>query len=180
MIITDSVFFHEDNYCQIELLPIQNLLGKRNATDATKEQSEEILTDAGFIAISSRAEPRYPLNKLKISVTDFERVLKGYALFDIKNVYTGYSTQRLFKNNIHAVGFENYVLYHEFDNNIITKVWIDYNVFSDTLNGYPKNLQSVLLQLGFLYDLILVDWNELLTVVLKNKSALTNYIDEVL
>jgi hypothetical protein len=180
MIIKDSVFFHEDNYCQIELLPVQNLLSKRNEADATKEQSEEALTDDGFITISSRTETRYPLDKLKISVTDFESVLKEYALFDIKNVYTGYSTQRLLKNNIHGVGFENYVLYHEFNNNIITRAWLDYNVFSDTLNGYPESLQSALLKIGLVYDLILVDWNQLVTIVLRNESALTNYIDEVL
>jgi hypothetical protein len=180
MIIKDSVFFHEDNYCQIELLPIQNLFSKNNEADVTKERSEEALTDDGFITIFSRAETKYPLDKLNINITDFETELKQYALFDIKNVYTGYSSQRLLKNNIHCVGFENYILYHEFNNNIVTKAWLDYNAFSDTLNSYPESLQSALLKLVLTYDLILVDWNELITVILKNESAVTNYIKEIL
>ena len=180
MIIKDSVFFHEDNYCQKELVPVQNLLSKRNEIDVTKEQSEEAFTGDGFITMSTIEETKYPLDKLKISVTDFENILKEHALFYFRQVYTGYSTERILKANIHGFGFENYVLYHEFNNNIVTKAWIDYNVLSDTLNGYPESLQSALPQLGLVYDLVLVDWNELLTIVLRNESALTSYIDEVL
>jgi hypothetical protein len=83
MTIKDSVFFHEDDYCQIELVPVQNLLSKRNEADATKEHSEDALTDDGFITVSIREETKYPLDRLKISVTDFENILKEHALFVI-------------------------------------------------------------------------------------------------
>ncbi len=113
-------------------------------------------------------------------INAFETILKEDSLFYFDKVYTGYSTQRLFKSNIHGFGFENYILYYEINNSIITKSWIDYILLSDTLNGYPEKLQNALFKLGTTYDLILIDWNELVTVVLKNKTSLINYVKEVL
>ncbi|HEY4195669.1 MAG TPA: hypothetical protein VGM63_09035, partial [Mucilaginibacter sp.] len=118
MIFQGPVFFHEDNFCQIELLPIQNILIKRNELDSTQEHFDNNHTDEGFIHILSRSQTRYPLSDLKIDCENFKSLLKKDSLFYFDEVYTGYSTQKLFKENIHGFGFENYILYYEFQNNI--------------------------------------------------------------
>ena len=176
MTIKDEVYFHEDDYLQRDLLPIQNLLSKRNEADVTIEQSEEAFTEDGFTTMSVIQETKYPLDKLNISVADFENILKEHALFYFKRVYTGYSTHRELKPNTLAFGFENYALFYQFNNGIITRAWIVYISFSDTLDGFPVRLQNTLHKLGLVYDLILVDWNELVTVVLRNEPAIMNYI----
>lgn len=178
--MTNPVFFHEDAYCQVELLPINNLLIKRNKTNSDRNHREQNLTDDGFLNISTRSSIKYPLSSINIDYKEFEVILKESSLFFFDKVYTGYSTERILKNSIHGFGFENYILYYEFNNDIITQCWIDYNLFSDTLNCYPERLQNALFKLGTIYDLILIDWNELLTVVLKNEPDLANYIKEAL
>jgi hypothetical protein len=180
MSLNKDVFFHEDDYCQIELLPIQNLLAKRNETDFTQDYSEHNLTENGFINITSRNQTIYPLHKLNISHDQFENILREDSLFYFDNVFTGYSTQRLLKKKIYGFGFENYIVYFETKNKIIVKSWIDYNILSDTLNIYPEKLQNSLLKLGELFNLILIDWNEFITIILKNKADLMEYIKEVL
>jgi hypothetical protein len=180
MIFEFPVFFHEDNFCQIELLPIQNILIKRNEVDLAQEHSHKNYTSDGFIKISNRSQVKYSLTELRINCDNLKIILKDEAIFYFDKVYTGYSTQRTFKENIHGFGFENYILYYEFENNMATKFWIDYNLLSDTLNCYPEKLQNALFKLGSLYDLILVDWNELITVILRNKLALLKYVKETL
>lgn len=180
MITKDSIYFHEDEYCQKEIVPLQNLLSKRNDTDVTREHSEDAFTDNGFTTMSVIEETKYPLGNLKISITEFENILKEHALFYFRQVYTGYSTYQTLKPDTLAFGFENYALFYQFNSGIITKAWIVYSVFSDTLNSYPERLQSTLLKLGLVYDLVLVDWNELLTVILKNKTSVTDYVTDVL
>ena len=63
---------------------------------------------------------------------------------------------------------------------MIITCWIDYNPIAETLNNYPEKLQHTLLKLGDAYGLILIDWNECLTVNLANKHKLCNYMKEAL
>jgi len=177
MNIIDSVFFHEDNYCQIELLPIQNLFSENSAM---QNYSNENFNGDGFITATARDETKFPLYKLEISYSSFVLIVEKIALFSIEKVYTGYLSHRVLKNNISAYGFENYILYIESNNGLISKLWIDYYLFSDTLNGYPHTLQTTLYELGLKYELVLVDWNEFLTVILKNNNQLNEYISQVL
>ncbi|MFI5159482.1 MAG: hypothetical protein ACHQF4_11495 [Sphingobacteriales bacterium] len=180
MSFNKDAFFHEDNYCQIELLPIQNLLVKRNETDFAKDQLDKNFTEHGFVNITSRSQTTHPLTNLDIAVNQFTAILQEDSLFFLDKVYTGYSTHRSLRKNTHGFVFENYILYYEFNDNFITKSWIDYNLFSDTLNCYPKRLQMALFKLGGYFNLILIDWNELITIILKDEAALTDYINEIL
>lgn len=180
MIIKDSVFFHEDDYCQIELLPVQNLFTKHGETVVIKDYSEKHFTEDGFINIISRNQVALPLSKLNITYYDFQSLLKQDALFHFDKIYTGYSSYRELKKNIHGFGFENYILYYEFCNNLILNAWVDYNNISDTLNVYPEKLQNAFFKLGEDLNLILVDWNQLTTIILKNKTSVTDYVTDVL
>ena len=105
----NSIFFHEDNYCQIELLPIENPLMKRSEADLTKDYSEKNLTEDGFISVTSISQTTYPINTLNITLKQFQIILNETCLFFYDKVYTGYSTQRIVKKNTHGFGFENYI-----------------------------------------------------------------------
>ncbi|WP_448699867.1 hypothetical protein ACFGVR_22270 [Mucilaginibacter sp. AW1-3] len=176
----NSVFFHEDNYCQIELLPVQNLLTRQFDTDEVKRYAESNFTGDGFLNCSCRDEVAYPIKNLNIDKKEFKALIKTASLFYFDTVYTGYSSHRIPKKNTRGFGFENYVLYYEFQDDIITNCWLDYNPIADELNTYPERLQNILLQLGSAYGLILIDWNECLTVNLANKHALCDYMKEAL
>lgn len=176
--MSKEAFFHEDDYCQIEIVPIQNLLSKANEIDSVRK--DQALTRDGFLDISAINITKYPISNLNIELRQFEAVLKEHSLFFYDKVYTGYSSYRTLKHNTYGLGFENYILYYEISTNIIVKTWIGYRSISDTLNGHPIKLQNALLELGLKYELILIDWTQLVVINLNNDYALNNYIEEYL
>lgn len=175
-----SVFYHEDNYCQVEILPLQNLATKQAELNDIAQGSENNFTGNGFLNCYSRNEVAYPLKHLNIDKKEFKALITTASLFYFDPVYTGYSTHRILQKHTRGFGFENYILYYEFDNDIIINCWLDYNPIDDELNSYPERLQNILLKLGAAYGLILIDWNECLTVNLADKHALLDYMQEAL
>jgi len=178
--ISNSVFFHEDNYCRIELLPVQNLLIRQFDADKKEKYAAAGFTGDGFLNICSRDEARYPLSNSGIAKKEFKALIMPSSLFYFDTVYTGYSTHRELRKHARGFGFENYILYFEFRDDIIINCWLDYHPISEDLNVYPERLQNTLLALGHTYGLIYIDWNECLTVNLANKHALLDYMQEAL
>jgi len=178
--VPNSVFFHENNYCRIELLPVQNLLTRQFDADEKEKYAAAGFSGDGFLNICSRDEASYPLSNLSIDKKEFKALITPASLFYFDTVYTGHSTHRELKKHTRGFGFENYILYFEFSDDIIINCWLDYNPISEELNVYPQRLQNILLNLGSTYGLILIDWNECLTVNLANKHALLDYMQEAL
>ncbi len=178
--VHDSVFFHEDNYRQLELIPVQNLLKKEAEKDSPAEYADQDFTGHGFLSCACREETTYPLALLNIDKIDFKALIKTESLFYFDTVYTGSSDERQLVPNTRGFGFENYVLYYEFSDDMIINCWLDYNPISEDLNNHPQKLEHMLHKLGTTYGLVLVDWNECLTVNLANKHALTEYMKEAL
>jgi hypothetical protein len=176
----NSVFFHEDNYCLTELIPVQNLLMRQFDTNEVKRYADKDCTGHGFLNCSCREETTYPLKFLNIDKIAFKALIKTKSLFYFDTVYTGSSDERKLVQNTRGFGFENYVLYYEFANDIIVNCWLDYNPLSNELNNYPKKLEHILHKLGLAYGLVLIDWDECLTVNLNNKHALADYMQEAL
>lgn len=130
--------------------------------------------------IYSREQIQFPLSNLTINVKVFEDALRNNTLGHFEKVYTGYASEQFYKENCHAFWFENYIIFYEYNKDIITKTWINYKLISETLSIYPSKLEHTLSCLGDTFNLILIDWNEIITVDLKNKYDIKNYIKNVL
>ena len=178
--VHNSVFFHEDNYCLLELLPVQNLLIKQPGPGEIEQHAEKNFTGNGFLNCACREQANYSLSHLNIDKKEFKAIIGNESLFYFDTVYTGYSTERILKKHARGFGFENYILFYEFIDDLIITCWVDYNPIAETLNSYPEKLQDTLLKLGDTYGLVLIDWNECQTVNLANKHALCNYMKEAL
>ena len=177
--MANSIFFHEDAYCQIELVPISNLIAKQQELKSVEKHFDENFTGDGFLNLYVREPTKHPLSDLNIRKADLENLLAEKALFTFDEVYSGYSSYRELRKNISGLGYENYVLYYSTDNNIITDIWLDYNWFSATFNNYPERLQDTLLKLGMVYETILIDWNEMIMINLKNENDVKNYFERI-
>jgi len=180
MPFSKSVFYHEDNYRQIDILPIQNIFSVQQEADKISELSEEDYTGDGFLKAYAISQTKYPLEKLNINRRVFEALLKEDSLFYFDEVYTGYSSYTELKKDTYAFGYENYVIYYTVLNNIVTAIWVDYNFLSDTLNERPMRLKTTLYKIGVLYKLMLVDWNQDISVDLSKEIGISSYIKQVL
>jgi hypothetical protein len=177
---SESVFYHEDNYCVIELLPIQTIFPESQSIGEIGNDSEINYIDQRFTEINDRSVVKYPLARLKINQLLFESLLKEDALFFFDTVYTGYSSYREIKTDTHAFGYENYVIYYTAVEGTVILSWVDYNSLSDTMNEQPIGLKKALYKIGVLYKLMLVDWGEGIFVNLSKENDIAKYIKEIL
>ncbi|OCX51378.1 hypothetical protein BEL04_15215 [Mucilaginibacter sp. PPCGB 2223] len=178
--VHNSVFFHRDNYCLLELLPVQNLLTKQPEPGEIDEHAGKDFTGNGFLNCACREDATYPLSNLDIDKKEFKALIATESLFFFDTVYTSDSADRELVKDTRGFGFENYVLYYTFKEDTIITCWLDYNPIAETLNNYPEKLQHTLLKLGHAYGLVLIDWNECFTVNLANRHALSDYTKEAL
>jgi len=180
MFSSDSVFYHEDNHCGIELLPIQGTSAEFQLSDTNSNNSEINYIDQRFTEIYDRSVVKYPLARLKINQLLFESLLKEDSLFFFDIVYTGYSSYREVKKDTYAFGYENYIIYYTAVDGIVISSWIDYSSLSDTLNERPLRLKNALYKIGVLYKLMLVNWGEGIFVNLSKEKDILNYVKKVL
>jgi hypothetical protein len=161
MISIDSVFFHEDDYSLIEILPFQGDVDKMN----------------DFFRFYTQKLTSTSLVSLNIAVDVFENIIQTCAIRHFRKVYTGYASKKKEVKNCRCFYYENYIIFYEHNNGKLMKCWINYSALEDSLNIYPLRLENALNSLGRSYNLFLVDWNEILVVSLNNKKALKDYIE---
>jgi hypothetical protein len=157
-IFNREIYFHEDDYCQAEILPI-------GAWDHCQEQLKEIdeFSNAhespdgmGWTDIYVRSEGPTELNKINLSISSFKKTFEG-QLKCFKKVYTGYSTYKDRCNNTICYGYnESCAVFADWNREQMVKhVWTslfssDQNELTTVINGIHS--------LGKRYDLLYVDW----------------------
>lgn len=118
-----EIFFHEDDYRQIELLPLENLgfcLEQAGVIDAF---SKEHWTGAGWDAMHLREENPQPLSALCIGLDDI-RLALATITFEYDAVSTGYSSWRQPCPDIHAFGAaDGRTLFVQIADGIAVAIW---------------------------------------------------------
>ena len=172
--MNDSIFFHEDFYKQIELIPKQNyFVTNRIINDLPDSEGSEL----GFLSCTIR--PKHVINIIdkKIQVNDIKNTLEPLALSFHDKITSGYSTNRYDVVDTIAWGFETYGIFIEHNRNLVKSIWLCHTpAFSS--NGSGCMLYNALFNLSIKFDLILVDWNEEIVVDTTNKKQLKRYLNQ--
>jgi len=175
-----KLFFHEDDYCMLELV----LLGQQNEVEEEMSHiatfSEEHRTEAGYTDVYARKSDADGLTELGILIADIEAAVTSFAQpYDI--VSTGYgSSYRVECPQIRAFGpNEETVLFCEHKDGILYKAWLTLE-FEDR-DRYKWSLK-LLRTLAGLAPLALADWSWGVHLELRDDAALAayleNYVDE--
>ena len=98
-----SAYFHEDDYCQIELLPIDNLGFCLKQAGEISEFSEEHWKGMGWDSMYVRKVNPRKLSSLKLQLNDVRSVISK-TMPEYDEVYTGYSSYREKCTNTYAFG----------------------------------------------------------------------------
>jgi len=123
-----SIYFHEDDYCQIEILPIENLAFCMKQAGLINEFSNEHWTGAGWADMFVRAENPISLHEKKIPVALLEKTL-GNVLPKFDEVYTGYSSYREKCNHISAFGQnEDIVVFYDEKDGLVSNIWLTLDI----------------------------------------------------
>lgn len=172
----NEVYFHEDDYCQQELLPLA-------AIEFCRQQISEIDDFAaahqapggvGWTDMFVREESPQPLVKLRIPVATLRDTLTE-SLPEIPVVYTGYSSHQETCKHTLGFGFDAAcVVYAEWNNeDLVTSIWT--GLFTSDANELRRAVDA-LQRLGRQYPLLYVDWAWSFATALDQSSSLMDRI----
>lgn len=172
--MVDNIFFHEDYYRQIELVPEENYF-KVLSLNETHMKEESFY---GFNEIAIREDHLIKTSDLKIPLNEIKVLLNPLALSFFNSVSTGYSNNTRIKKDTIAFGFERIGVFVEFNSNIITNMWICQSQSFEQSQYSPRLLKALSI-LGTTYKLVLIDWDEEIVVRLANLNGAQKYLRDV-
>jgi hypothetical protein len=171
----DSIFYHEDFYRQIELVPQANYFKVRREISTANAETPE----NGWLTIRERGEHFIKTEDVKIEIELVRQALTPFILKEFKTVTTGYGSSVTTRKSTIAFGFERLALFFELDetHSIVLNIWMTQSTLLPMDNS-GKNLFQALITLGIKYQLILVDWDEEVAIVLTATHNVQKYLTE--
>ncbi len=169
-----EAYFHEDDYCQVEILPVANYEFCREQMGEIAEFSTKHDTGFGWTDMFVRSESPTSLKQIGLTRAALESELCLY-LPKFDRVLTGYSTYREECRNAIAFGAgTNFVLFAGFDSEYVSHLWL--TIYGLTLTDMK------LAHRAFAYlsrsHLLLADWFMLALIVLADTDAVARYLSE--
>jgi hypothetical protein len=166
------LFFHEDDFCQIELLGNENQKYIQSQCEKIRESSEKNFNSIGYTDVFIRDDIRVELNTKQILADDFENLLFHFGFSKASKVITGYGqSYRIPAPNTIGFGKDYAAIYFKFEENIITKIWLTqpWKMEKDKLTLFLK-------EAGRKWGLLLIDWEATEIVNLLDEDAILNYL----
>jgi hypothetical protein len=166
-----EIYFHEDDYCQQELLPREAL----PFAEAQVKQIAEFANahhapgDAGWTDLHVRQKPPVTFRTLAMKKDDFAAVVSPH-LPPFNLVYTGYGSYRERCKKTAGWGTSQHnALFADWDDEgVITNVWAQ---FFDSDEKSLLAASKAVAALGTLHSLIYVDWAWSYTCEIINEEA---------
>lgn len=167
--------FWEDDFCQIEIVPAENLDYIKEQITQIDSLSQKANDGFGFKEIHGRDS--MPLSTLtrEIRIDYFEKVLESFEFQRAKQIR--YDADKLLdcqNGKIKALGFNSFTIFFDFDEEFVKNIWISNGLIVST-KEYDC-IRSVLYILGEECNLILIDWNSLKVTDLKDKTQIDKYL----
>src|SRR5215510_794228 len=96
-----ELYFHEDDYCQVELLPVSALVTSVDEINEIAAFSNMHWDGTAWTPLYPREDHSQHLKSLGISINSVAAILNS-ILEPVEEIYTGYSTYRERCNNTRA------------------------------------------------------------------------------
>jgi hypothetical protein len=169
---TNSLFFHEDDFCQIELIPSSNRDDLTIEIEKIKEFSDKHSDGFGYTDIYVRKENNVPLREKKINTSDLIEIFDNLDVRKYSEVYTGYGTSyRVISEDTIGYGTGYSAIYFDFKQDVVQNIWI-----TNPWGLDKQNLATILLNIGLKWNLVLMDWNLDRVIDLCDIAAVKKYL----
>lgn len=171
-----TAFFHEDDYCQWEILPLTAKAYCLKEMGQLNEFAKAHQTAAGFTDMYVRGDNPYEINELALHPEQLDVVFVFLPPYD--RVETGYSSYRgeLKSTCSRGEGAEQNIFWSVDEAGLVNALWLDLRITPETKNLWRKILNA----LGELAPLLLADWGWRRCVDLTKSSEVEKYIEEKL
>lgn len=173
----NSLYLHEDLYCQVEVVPRENAANVKEENEKIEEFAKEHRTGIGFSDIYMRDGHNVKTSEREIPIHEFELLIQSCGFQKADKVYIGYGSDKEVGLNTLGFKLESSAVFCDVKNDTVENIWIDgfrYNKHS----AYKEQLINVLFALGEKWNLILNDWDLTETIDISNKKSIEEYISE--
>ena len=169
-----SIYFHEDDYCQIEILPVENFGFCLQQAGLIDEFAEEHRSGGGYTDIFVRDANPASIYCKRIPAGIFESAFEGIPKFD--EVFSGYSSYREKCERTSAFGYDaNVAVFYEEKDGFIGNIWLALDIYEENDVSIACNILALLSNLG---DYIIVDWGWGFIEKLGNTEKIRSYLQK--
>ncbi len=169
------LFFHEDDFCQVELSPKENLASLTEEADKVTDFARQHFDGVGYTDIYIRSKHRLELRERKIRQDELEAVIVGSDLKRAPAVLSGYGENYRVKLD-DTVGFgEGYsAIYFDVKGDVVENIWL-----TGDIDAEAGKFRNSLVQIGQRWNLILMDWNLSIAVDLTDNRSAEDYFTQL-
>jgi len=168
-----ALYYHEDDYCQIEVMPAQNRGFCERQAGMIDEFADAHRSGHGYTGMFSRSESPIPLSGLGIAKASLERLLDG-VLPKTEEVLTGYSTYLEACDDTAAYGYsDNVAMFFDWNDGTIGNIWLVLDVRDEGDVAAARRMLAALSELG---DLIIADWGWSFIESLADREGIDGYL----
>ncbi|WP_053058502.1 hypothetical protein [Pedobacter sp. BMA] len=167
--------FWDDDYCQIEIVPRQNVEHIENSIKQIDEFTASTRTEYGFTDMFVREGLPFPTINKELRTDNFEKLLteKGFEKAT-KIRYNGYTIIHCTKTTSNAYSLPCFSFFYDCDDDFINNIWI--SISHITSNDHFNRILGALYELGESCEFVLIDWNSSALVDLANKNQINAYL----
>lgn len=165
----------EDDYCQIEIVPSENISFIVKESAEINKLAQKSRSIFGFTETFERSPIKFPTLSKEIRAHYFEHTLSENKLPIIKHIK--YQTSKIIdcsNSSTKAYGFFNFVIFFETESEFVKHIWLSTGLIVDMRQ--VDLLKNFLYNLGEENDFILINWNSLELVDLRNRNEIEEYL----
>jgi len=166
-----EIYFHEDEYGQLELVPEANWSFLVKTMQAAQEFSDAHRAGVGWTEIFSIPQPPIPLLELKIRRSHLLKAVNG-ILPPFDRVLSGYGSQATECEHTWAFGaHSSLAMFVEFDEDLVKTAWFTFDLRSQDDATTALILCRALAQ----WPVVLADWGWNRLYRITDEPALAQY-----
>lgn len=167
--------FWEDDYCQIEIVPVENKDFIIKQSKQINDLSKTSRTDYGFTATFERGAMHVQTLSKEIRADYLELTLSGFKFQKAKHIrYNKSEILSCERGRIRAFGFSNFTIFFDTEDEFVKNMWVQIGLIVSVTQF--DLIESALYILGEECGLILIDWNSLELFDLSDKTQIQKYL----
>ena len=168
------IYFHEDDFCQIEILPAENLSFCLEQAERISAFAGEHKAGLGYSEVFMRKDAPVSLYSKSITADTLQEYL-GEILPEFDEVYTGYGTHEEKCSFTRAFGKDtNTVVFYSNKEALANHIWLTLDIMkSDDI----VIARSILDALAKINDFIIADWGWAFVEPIKNIRSIDSYLN---
>ncbi len=171
--VEGSIFYHEDDFCQVEILPNENFNSLIKQADNVQEFTAKHFNGVAYSDMMIRDNHEMELSERGIKPIELETILSQLESQRHASVTTGITPGEMASENTIGFGKNYRGLFYDFESDIVKNIWI-----AGFLEVDLDKQTKVLNQLGEKWNLLLIDWNSLTLIDLKDKNQINKYLNK--